>query len=128
MSTPKKRTRPRSTPRRLPVDLKTAIAAALAKKAEGAVVLDLSGSSAFTDHFLICTGANRRQVQAIADAVQEALAKRGERPALVEGYERGEWVLIDYFDFIVHIFAPATREFYNLEKLWGDAKRRDVSD
>jgi ribosome-associated protein len=65
-------------------------------------------------------------VQAIADAVQEALSKRGTRPALVEGYERGEWVLIDYFDFIVHVFLPATREFYGLERLWGDAERVEV--
>jgi ribosome-associated protein len=128
MTTPKKRTRTRKTPRRLPADLKTAIAAALDKKAQDGIVLDLSGSSAFTDYFLICTGTNRRQVQAITDAVREALAKRGERPALVEGYERGEWVLLDYFDFIVHVFTPGTRAFYSLEKLWGDARRQDVND
>jgi ribosome-associated protein len=62
-------------------------------------------------------------VQAIADAIEEALRARGARPALVEGYERGEWILIDYFDFIVHIFLPATREFYGLERLWADAER-----
>jgi ribosome-associated protein len=102
------------------------IAAALDKKAEDTIVLDLTKASAFTDFFVICTGMNRRQVQAIADAVQDAIGKRGAKPALVEGYERGDWILIDYFDFIVHVFMPATREFYGLEKLWGDAERIDV--
>jgi ribosome-associated protein len=103
-----------------------AVAAALDKKAEDLVVLDLTQASAFTDFFVICTGTNRRQVQAIADAVEEATAANGLKPALIEGYERGEWVLIDYFDFIVHIFMPSTRLFYNLEKLWGEAKRIEV--
>lgn len=127
MKTPQKRTRKRPAPKKLSADLTAVIAAALDKKAEDVVVLDLTKASAFTDFFVICTGANRRQVQAIADAVQEALARRGSRPALIEGYERGEWVLIDYFDFIVHVFMPATREFYSLERLWGDAERVDVS-
>jgi ribosome-associated protein len=86
----------------------------------------LTKASAFTDFFIICTGTNRRQVQAIADGVQEAAAKHGTKPALVEGYDRAEWILIDYFDFIVHIFTPATREFYSLERLWGGAERVDV--
>jgi ribosome-associated protein len=103
------------------------IAAALDKKAENVVVLDLTKASAFTDFFVICNGTNKRQVQAIADAVREAIAKGGAKPALVEGYERGDWILIDYFDFIVHVFMPATRDFYGLEKLWGDAERVDVS-
>jgi ribosome-associated protein len=102
------------------------VAAALEKKALEVVVLDLTKASAFTDFFIICTGMNRRQVQAISDAVQEAAAGHGARPALVEGYERGEWVLIDYFDFIVHVFTPATREFYSLERLWGAAERVEV--
>jgi ribosome-associated protein len=127
MKTPQKRTRKRPAPKKISADLTAVIAAALDKKAEDVVVLDLTRASAFTDFFVICTGANRRQVQAIADAVQEALARRGSRPALIEGYERGEWVLIDYFDFIVHVFMPATREFYSLERLWGDAERVDVS-
>ena len=103
------------------------IAAALDKKAENVVVLDLTKASAFTDFFVICNGTNKRQVQAIADAVREAIARNGAKPALVEGYERGDWILIDYFDFIVHVFMPATRDFYGLEKLWGDAERVDVS-
>ena len=97
--------------------------AALDKKAEDILVLDLTKASAFTDFFVICTGGNRRQIQAIADAIVDAVGARGAEPALVEGYERGEWILIDYFDFIVHIFLPATREFYSLERLWADAER-----
>ncbi len=100
--------------------------AALEKKAVDLVVLDLRKASAFTDFFVICTGTNVRQVQAIADAVDAALRDQGLKPALTEGYERGHWVLIDYFDFIVHIFAPATREFYALERLWGDARRIEI--
>ena len=110
------------TPRlRLPPDVAIAVGAALDKKAEDVVVLDLRKASAFTDAFVICTGTNIRQVQAIADAVEEALRQKGLTPSLVEGYARGEWILIDYFDFIVHVFAPSTREFYGLERLWGDA-------
>jgi ribosome-associated protein len=120
------RPRKRSAPKKVSSDLTAGIAAALEKQAQNLILLDLTQASAFTDFFVICTGANRRQVQAIADAVQEAIAKRGLKPALIEGYQRGEWVLIDYFDFIVHIFMPATREFYSLEKLWGDAERIDV--
>jgi ribosome-associated protein len=125
--------KPAATPRkrrpsaRLPADLKSGIAAALEKKAIDLVLLDLRKTSAFTDFFAICSGANVRQVQAIADAIQDALRKRGLKPALVEGYERADWVLIDYFDFIFHVFTPATREFYALERLWGDAERREVT-
>ena len=88
--------------------------------------LDLRQSQAFTDFFVICTGASTRQVQAIADGIQMALARRGTKPALVEGETRAEWILIDYFDFIFHIFTPATREFYDLERLWGDAERIEI--
>ena len=108
-------------------EMTAAISAALDKKAEQLLVLDLTKSSAFTDFFVICTGTNRRQVQAIADAVEESVARTGTKPALVEGYERGDWVLLDYFDFIVHVFMPASREFYNLERLWGDAEKVEVS-
>ena len=109
-------------------EITAAIAAALDKKAEHLVVLDLTKSSAFTDFFVICTGNNRRQVQAIADGVEEAIGKRGTKPALVEGYDRGDWVLLDYFDFIVHIFSPDARAFYALERLWGNAKRIEVAE
>jgi ribosome-associated protein len=127
MSTPEHRTRRRKPPSpRLPLPVKLGIAAAHGKKAIDVVVLDLRRASAFTDFFVICTGTNVRQVQAIADAVQEALRAKGLRPALVEGYERADWVLVDYFDFIFHIFSPSTREFYALERLWGDARRIEV--
>jgi ribosome-associated protein len=111
---------------RLPLPLKVVLAAAADKKAEELLVLDLRKASAFTDFFVICTGTNVRQVQAIADAIQEALRPKGQKPALVEGYARGQWVLIDYFDFIVHVFTPAVREFYGLERLWGEAKQISV--
>jgi ribosome-associated protein len=111
---------------RVPKALKAAIAAAADKKAENLVLLDLRKSSAFTDFFLVCTGLNLRQVQAIADGIDEAVRETGLKPSLVEGYDRGQWILIDYFDFIVHVFLPATREFYALERLWGDAKRTEL--
>jgi ribosome-associated protein len=127
MKKPPRRAHPRATAPRLPAELATAVTAALDKKAADLVVLDLRQGSAFTNFFLICTGATPRQVQAVADGVQQALAKKGARAALVEGRGRAEWVLIDYFDFIVHVFTPATREFYGLERLWGDAERVEIS-
>ena len=123
--TPRKRAarkRPVNPRLRLPLDVRLAVDAAFDKKAEDVVVLDLRKASAFTDCFVICSGTNVRQVQAIADSIEEALKKKGLRPSLVEGYQRGEWILIDYFDFIVHVFATATREFYGLERLWADAE------
>ena len=122
-----KRSRKRPASPRLSSELTAGITAALDKKAEQVVVIDLTKASAFTDFFVICSGNNTRQVQAIANAIQEAIGKLGTKPALVEGYERGEWVLIDYFDFIFHVFTPATREFYGLERLWGDAERTEVT-
>jgi ribosome-associated protein len=128
MKTPPRRPRKRSTAGSpLSTELTLAITAALEKKAVNVVVLDLRKASAFTDFFVICTGANVRQIEAIAEAVQATLARQGAKPALVEGLGRSEWVLIDYFDFIVHIFSPTTREFYGLERLWGDAERVEVS-
>ena len=127
MKKTQKRNRRRPARPRLSSELTVGITAALDKKAENAIVLDLTKASAFTDFFVICTGANSRQVRAIADNIQQAIAVLGTRPALVEGYERGEWILIDYFDFIFHVFTPATREFYGLERLWGDAERVEVT-
>ena len=86
-------------------------------------MLDLRKAAGFTDYFLICSGTNPRQMRAIADAVIESLAADGAKPAHVEGYDRSEWILLDYFDFIVHVFAPETRMFYGLERLWGNAER-----
>jgi ribosome-associated protein len=108
---------------RLPRQVSAAVAAAEDKKAQDLVVLDLRKAHGFTDYFVICSGANPRQIRAIADAVTDALADQGVRPAHVEGYERTDWILLDYFDFIVHVFAPQTRLFYGLERLWGNAER-----
>lgn len=125
--TPTKPKAPRKATARVPADVMAAVQGAFDKKAEKLELLDLRGGLAFTDFFIICTGNNIRQVQAIADGIQESLRKDGVRPALIEGYQRAEWILLDYFDFIVHIFTPATRDFYALERLWGDAKRIEVS-
>src|ERR1051325_3193808 len=96
------------------------------KKAENIVLLDLREVASFTEFFLICNGANPKQVQAISDSVEEQLRKNGKRPMHIEGYASAEWILLDYGDFIVHIFSSASRRFYDLERLWRDAKRKDV--
>ena len=119
--------KPRTT-RRLPAEVAKAIAAARDKKALDVVLLDLRSTPAFTDFFVLCSGQSQRQVKAIADAVEEALRAAKIRPAHVEGYDRADWVLMDFFTFIVHVFTPQTREFYSLERLWGDAERIEVSD
>lgn len=111
---------------RFPKQIERAVRAADDKKATDLVVLDLRKAAGFTDFFVICSGTNPRQVRAIADAVVQALAEEGVKPAHVEGYDRSEWVLLDYFDFIVHIFAPETRMFYGLERLWGSAERIEI--
>jgi ribosome-associated protein len=112
---------------RLPAQIDRAAAAADDKKAVDLIVLDLRKAAGFTDFFVIASGTNARQVRAIADGVMEALAHEGVKPAHVEGYDRSEWILIDYFDFIVHVFAPETRVFYGLERLWGVADRIEVA-
>jgi ribosome-associated protein len=112
---------------KLPADISTAVNAALDKKAQDALVLDLRHTPAFTDFFVLCSGQNTRQVQAIADSVEQALRAQGIRPSHVEGYHRAEWVLMDFFTFIVHVFTPQTRAFYSLERLWGDADSIDVA-
>jgi ribosome-associated protein len=121
-----KRTRRKIARPGVPDDVMAGATAALDKKATDLVVLDLRQSQAFTDFFVICTGANVRQVRAISDGIQEALGKQGIKPTLIEGEPRAEWVLIDYFDVIFHVFTPATREFYGLERLWGDAERIEI--
>jgi len=108
---------------RLPKQIALAVKAAEDKQANALVVLDLRKAAGFTDYFLICSGNNSRQIRAIADGIVEALAAEGEKPAHVEGYDRSEWILLDYFDFIVHVFAPETRTFYGLERLWADVPR-----
>lgn len=106
-----------------------AVRACEAKKGAGTMVLELEkGSSAFTDFFVICSGSNPRQVQAISDEVEQQLAKSGIRRQSIEGYNQADWILLDYVDFIVHIFSESTRKFYDLERLWKSAKRFDVAD
>ena len=107
---------------RLPRPVQLAVDAALGKKGLEVVVLDLRKSDAFTDFFVIATGANQRQVHAIADGVEMALKAAGVRPSNVEGSKKAEWVLLDYFDFVVHVFSPTARAFYGLERLWGTAR------
>ena len=98
-----------------------AVAAALDKKAEDVKVLHLGEVSDFTEYFLICSGTSERQVQAISDAILESLRDEGVRPLHVEGMSGGHWVLLDYGDLVAHVFQPAPREFYALERLWSDA-------
>jgi ribosome-associated protein len=122
----KKQRRTAAGTKKLSGDVARAVEAALDKKASGVVVLDLRNTPAFTDYFVLCSGQNQRQVKAIADAVEDALRAARVKPAHIEGYDRAEWVLMDFFTFIVHVFTPATREFYSLERLWGDAERIEV--
>jgi len=112
----------------LPSELGTAARVAYDKKATGVVTLDLRKVQAFTDFFFICTGQNARQVKAIADAIEMALAADGLKPAHVEGYDRANWILLDYFTFIVHVFAPESRQFYDIERLWASAERVDMPE
>jgi ribosome-associated protein len=106
-----------------------AIQACLEKKAEELSILEMEkGSGAFTDYFVLCSGTNPRQVQAIADEVELQLKKMDLRPTHVEGYNQAEWVLIDYVDFVVHVFSEKARKFYDLERLWKSAKRLEPSD
>jgi len=101
-----------------------AIAACQEKKAEDISILELEkDSGAFTDYFVVCSGTNRRQIQAISDEVEDRLKKAGLRPAHVEGYKQAEWVLIDYVDFVVHMFTEKARQYYDLERLWKSAKK-----
>ena len=111
----------------LPGPVATAARAALAKKAEEVVALDLRSAADFTDFFLLLSGQNQRQLVAIADAVVEALRAQGRRPSHVEGYPRQEWILLDYSSFVVHVMTPRSRAFYDLERLWGGAKRLEVT-
>ncbi|HEY8550523.1 MAG TPA: ribosome silencing factor [Vicinamibacterales bacterium] len=109
-----------------PREIQETVAATLAKKAEHVVVLDLRHTQAFTDFFVVCSGTNARQVKAIVDSVEETLWKVcRQKPISIEGYGDSEWVLLDYFDFVVHVFTPETREFYALERLWGSALRAE---
>jgi ribosome-associated protein len=106
-----------------------AIQACLEKKAEEISILEMEkGSGAFTDYFVLCSGTNPRQVQAIADEVELRLKGAGLHPAHIEGYKQAEWVLVDYVDFVVHVFSEKARRYYDLERLWKTAKRLEVGD
>jgi ribosome-associated protein len=105
---------------KIPESVKISVEASRMKKAEDIVVLDLTGISSFTDFFIIMHGNSSRQNVAIFDGIEEDLKERSVRPLSVEGRENAEWILMDYGEFIVHIFSPKAREYYSLEKLWGD--------
>jgi ribosome-associated protein len=107
--------------------IRRTLSAAVEKKALDLTVLDLRGIASFTDFFVITTGTNRRQCQAISDEVVEQLKLSGTRAARVEGFQTAEWILIDYGDFVVHVFDEKARRFYDLERLWREARRLDVS-
>lgn len=104
----------------------TAVRAAESKKATDIRVLDLTGITSFTDYFVLCTGANARQIQAISDEIGLTLKNSGELPISVEGYNQAEWLLMDYGDCLVHIFSPRARDYYDLERLWRNAKHVEI--
>ena len=112
---------------RLPSQIDRAIAAAEDKKAVDLVVLDLRKAAGFTDFFVIASGTNARQVRAIAEAVQESLLAMRVKPSHTEGSKSTGWILLDYFDFVVHVFSAETRAFYGLERLWGSADSIDLT-
>src|SRR5579863_5772776 len=99
-----------------------AVKAADAKQAKEIRVLDLRDISSFADFFVICSGANSRQIQAIADEIELRLKKKGEQPNSIEGYGNAEWVLMDYGDYLIHVFSEKARAYYDLERLWRDAR------
>jgi ribosome-associated protein len=106
--------------------LSQAVQAVQDHKALELSVLDLKGICSFTDYFVLCTGTSTRHTQAICDAVVEKLEKSGVRPSHIEGYTRAEWILVDYLNFVVHIFLGTARHFYDLERLWKNAKRVEL--
>jgi ribosome-associated protein len=106
-----------------------AVKAIEGKKGEDVVILEMDKSSgAFTDYFVVCSGTNPRQIQAIADDVQKNMAEAGQRPNSLEGYTQAEWVLLDYVDFVLHIFSERARKFYDLERLWKSARKLTPAD
>jgi ribosome-associated protein len=113
----------------LKLQVNEAILACQDKQADDVTVLELEkDSGAFTDYFVMCSGTNPRQIQAIADAVDERLEALGLRVTHAEGYKQAEWVLLDYVDFVVHVFSEKARQFYDLERLWKSAKRMEPGD
>jgi len=106
-----------------------AVRACQEKKADNISVLQLDEqASGFTDYFVLCSGTNPRQVQAIADDIDQKLSAAGVQPKHMEGYNQADWVLLDYVDFVVHIFSESARKFYDLERLWKTARRLELAD
>lgn len=97
------------------------------KKGEDITILDVKGISSIADYFVIATGNSDRQVAAIADHVEEAFSKKGIEPKSIEGYRTGRWIVLDYVDVIVHVFHHEERQYYNLERIWNDAKKLNIS-
>jgi ribosome-associated protein len=123
---PKKPAKPAKPAKRgLPAEIRTAVKAAQSKKGEGICVLDLRPAQTFTEYFLIVQGGSSRQNAALSDAIGRELKGAGLRPIGVEGTTHGEWILMDYGYFVVHVFSRAARDYYALEKLWGDVPRFD---
>ncbi len=114
---------PRFSKRNIPREIRLSVEASRAKKAEELVVLDLRGLSTFTDFFVIMTGNSTRQNTAISESIEQVLKKSEVMPPGVEGRGAAEWILLDYGSFVVHVFSKKAREYYSLEKLWGDAPR-----
>ena len=108
--------------------VQSAIEAAQDKKALDLTLLEVRGIASFTDSFIICSGTSSPQNQAICDAIHLRLKEQGRVPNHIEGYRQAEWILMDYSDFVVHIFSPKNRAFYNLERLWRDAPRQDIAE
>ena len=111
-----------------PAEVTQAADLALESKGHGVLILDLRGISTATDYFVLASGTSDVQVKAIAEHVVDELKKENVRPAHVEGLSGGRWVLLDYIDFVVHVFTPDVREFYGLEQLWGSAERLEVDE
>lgn len=124
MATPERSHKPDST--QLPADLQRVIELAIDRKGLELLLLDLRGISNATDYFLLINGTSDTHVRAIADHIIDEMRKESMRADHIEGLRSGRWVLIDYIDFVVHVFHPAAREFYQLERLWGDAKATSI--
>src|SRR6266480_5795511 len=113
----------------LKTQVTVAINACNEKKAEELTILEIDkNSGAFTDYFVICSGTNPRQIQAISDEVELRLKRAGVYPNSIEGYKQAEWVLIDYVHFVVHVFSESARKYYDLERLWRSAKKLEPKD
>ena len=108
--------------------VKIAYAALDEKKAEDISIIDISGVTVIADYFLIASGANPNQVQALVDNVQEKLYKAGYECKQVEGYQGATWILLDYLDIVVHVFSREDRRFYDLERIWRDGRQMDIEE